>query len=1507
MTTHAENGTATKIIAADFPLLTSRYPLESLLNAFKALCAERANIRLVLAGARRPEEDYSVWNFVDANDLAGRVDFLPYYDRCDQFPIKKSECDVWISRTTPADQLTIDLLRRSLDGEMESPPKYALFFTSFHPQKQEGNSRLMRIWLDHLRDAGYRVHLVYYMYDLSAVTSEMRREALKSYNLYLEVDVESRLVGKNRNGLNVHVDDWCGVEALDAVSELVSRFEYDLAITNYPFMTAVFDRVQAYTQKILLTHDSFADRNRRMLAQGYEESGWMSLDEQGERLACERSDAIVALQEEEAEHFRRLADDACKVVVVSPLFPQRTIVPRQPEGRLRIGYFGSSNWINEKNIGEYMRLWADDAQLAARSEIFIAGGVCENLEDFVPIALLSKVEPRLLGRVQDLGEFFSQCDVIINPERGGTGIKIKTLEALSYGVPVMTTRAASVGIGSKSRFHNARDIADLVRLSSELAAAPKMLTELHRETEAAFSKYCDDHSGRLATLLGPVRPVEHTSSNPTPPKRPYRPPDDIRVPDYVKDHAAGYHLDEFRRFIERVDIRYKRILEIGSDYHLISSRLFKANGAREVFATNIGDWRSEEPLPDGVIFKVGDVADLEVPADSFDIIYGIAILEHIPDLARVCEAIKKLLRPDGVAYLQGCPLWPGALGHHVWYEPNKTKDFEKVFATGGGKKSQPVSYSFADRKTNPIPDWAHLALTAEQLASDLVRCGIPAAHATGMTRYIFNLDGTMAGSCSNFMAASEILRILNEHFDVTFERILSEEPQNEYFVKAREAYSEEDLRTLGLQVWLFQKNYAREAAGASIDPKISLIIPFYNVEQYFEACLNSVVNQDYSNLEILLIDDASPDGSRQVAERFAGKDSRIKLITHDDNRGLGPARNTGVMHATGSYLLFLDSDDFFSSRHAVSTLVGEAESSGCKIVIGSCERLSPEGVRSEFDRVFDKSHGGLPGEIIDGEAAYLGASFIPGGRYVPMRAWGTLIDQALYLESGLDFPGAEHEDLAHTPFLYYFAGRVLYIPDIVVTYRQRPSSISNARWDARMIRRYANMWREMIGNIERFDLQAHRGDTALKTAEHLIMKLRQNGLEHGAEDAAIDVLAGIMAEAKGELNEALFFHTMDSLQAILDFRKDDAELFHKLTGGIDQGRMIRYYRNRLAGNFIDYGSIKLTPQQELAPTAVSQPPAADGATRTRNDALLEGILDEYAAGPKDKLEGIPSMLSTFDRALCYHAGKHLHFRGSIVDSGCFLGGTTASLALGLMNNPSKFRHEDAANGLIRVYDLFFAHDRRVLEHLRRDYPDRRFAMASSFLDRFRENLAEHAGLLDVRRGDITGTGYPDSEPIEVLCLDLCENLAVTDYMVRNFYTRLLPQALVIHRGVLQELRPYVQLTMLRLQDCFEKFVESDNGGTVGYKCVRPITPETVTERFGTDSSWYQEVEENASLLQEMEGQMVYEANRRAILQTLGAYFNVSGLPDRANSVYEAVKRRFPGSHTPDNVSMLRES
>ena len=91
-------------------------------------------------------------------------------------------------------------------------------------------------------------------------------------------------------------------------------------------------------------------------------------------------------------------------------------------------------------------------------------------------------------------------------------------------------------------------------------------------------------------------------------------------------------------------------------------------------------------------------------------------------------------------------------------------------------------------------------------------------------------------------------------------------------------------------------------------PTISLIIPVYKVEKYLDSCMQTVVAQSYRNLEILLVDDGSPDNSGAMCDAWAQKDARIRVI-HKPNGGLSSARNAGLDEATGEYVMFLDSDD----------------------------------------------------------------------------------------------------------------------------------------------------------------------------------------------------------------------------------------------------------------------------------------------------------------------------------------------------------------------------------------------------------------------------------------------------------------------------------------------------------------------------------------------------------------------------------------------------------------------
>ena len=116
--------------------------------------------------------------------------------------------------------------------------------------------------------------------------------------------------------------------------------------------------------------------------------------------------------------------------------------------------------------------------------------------------------------------------------------------------------------------------------------------------------------------------------------------------------------------------------------------------------------------------------------------------------------------------------------------------------------------------------------------------------------------------------------------------------------------------------------------------KISVIVPCYKVEKFLSACLDSILNQTLKEIEIICVNDASPDKTAEILKKYSESDSRIRVINHEKNRGLSAARNTGISLACGDYIAFVDSDDFLDLS-MLEKLYKKAEKTGAEIVIGN--------------------------------------------------------------------------------------------------------------------------------------------------------------------------------------------------------------------------------------------------------------------------------------------------------------------------------------------------------------------------------------------------------------------------------------------------------------------------------------------------------------------------------------------------------------------------------------------
>lgn len=222
--------------------------------------------------------------------------------------------------------------------------------------------------------------------------------------------------------------------------------------------------------------------------------------------------------------------------------------------------------------------------------------------------------------------------------------------------------------------------------------------------------------------------------------------------------------------------------------------------------------------------------------------------------------------------------------------------------------------------------------------------------------------------------------------------------------------------------------------------QVSVIIPVYNVKEYLDECVETVVNQTYQNLEIILVDDESTDCSGQMCEAWAQKDPRIKVI-HQKNQGLSGARNAGIDVCTGEWITFIDSDDIVAKTY-VEELLELARNTGANLAQGRQIGFSThsEGrAPIEFSQLNDEieraenRHG--QDNIWFGDSK----SYMLSSEYQTM-AWGKLYKRELFQNER--FPvGKLHEDNAIVYRIAYEAKTVAYTKRDLYGYRRRNNSI----------------------------------------------------------------------------------------------------------------------------------------------------------------------------------------------------------------------------------------------------------------------------------------------------------------------------------------------------------------------------------------------------------------------------------------------------------------------------------
>ena len=270
-------------------------------------------------------------------------------------------------------------------------------------------------------------------------------------------------------------------------------------------------------------------------------------------------------------------------------------------------------------------------------------------------------------------------------------------------------------------------------------------------------------------------------------------------------------------------------------------------------------------------------------------------------------------------------------------------------------------------------------------------------------------------------------------------------------------------------------------------PKISIIVPVYNVEKYLHQCMDSLVNQTLSDIEIICVNDETPDNSLEILNEYASKDSRVKVISQK-NTGLSGARNTGMKYVTGEYIMFIDSDDWLDID-TCELAYSEAEKESADAVLWAYMRefgdhQKPKYLFNEDRIVFDetdvkeKLHRrflGLKGEELSN----------PEQADSIVTAWGKLIRSSIILDNKLEFVDTKEigtEDALFNIYAFGYVKKAVYINKTLNHYRRDNLTSLTKTFKPKLYQQ----WQRLFGLMEDYIKENNLEDYYYESLENRI-------------------------------------------------------------------------------------------------------------------------------------------------------------------------------------------------------------------------------------------------------------------------------------------------------------------------------------------------------------------------------------------------------------------------------------
>ena len=340
-----------------------------------------------------------------------------------------------------------------------------------------------------LKEKGYELFLIQFgsdwvdpqRYDPAAVEREYNELFTKVIRIPKQKD-HSKLMRRN-----IDIDDAYESHVGTTIKKMMEEHDIKVILMNYIFQSKALEMLPEDTVKIIDTHDKFTDK--------YKISTWYSYNAENEGIGISRADIVLAIQDNEKSYFESITE---KRVVTIGHMTKKQFIDKQYAHLNTLGIISSGHDADLTAVEKFINLFLKSNTHGLKLKI--CGMVCDKLAD-------TYIDPSIeyMFLVDDLKDFYSGIDLCIIPPEGGTGLKIKSIEALSFGVPIVSTKHGFEGVGSLSRFHNAEDINALFALIEEISNGDGALRQLEQECKALYVNYAEGIEKNLGMIFPQVK------------------------------------------------------------------------------------------------------------------------------------------------------------------------------------------------------------------------------------------------------------------------------------------------------------------------------------------------------------------------------------------------------------------------------------------------------------------------------------------------------------------------------------------------------------------------------------------------------------------------------------------------------------------------------------------------------------------------------------------------------------------------------------------------------------------------------------------------------------------------------------------------------------------------------------------------------------------------------------------------------------------------------------------